>query len=61
MWSGHGGDNQKWHFDDDLTIRSELGFVIDLKYGSMENGTTLIAFRKHGDDNQKFRVVPITK
>jgi len=61
MWPDHGGDNQKWYFDDDLTIRSELGFVLDVKFRSTENGATLICYPKHGDDNQKFRVVPIPK
>jgi len=61
VWSGHGGDNQKWYFDDDMTIRSELGFVLDVKYRSLERGTTLIAFSKHGDNNQRFRIVPVEK
>jgi len=61
VWSEHGGNNQKWHFDEDFTIRSELGIVLDVKHRSMESGANLIAFPKHGDDNQKFRIVPVEK
>jgi hypothetical protein len=60
MWSDHGRDNQIWHFDEDMTIRSELGFVLDVKNGAVENTSPLIAFRKHGKDNQKFRIVPVS-
>jgi len=61
LWSQHGGDNQRWHFDDDLTIRSELGFVMDVTRRSTDSGTPIIAYRHHGDDNQRFRIVPISK
>jgi hypothetical protein len=61
MWGEHGGDNQKWHFDDDLTIRSELGYVLDVKGGSADNSTTLIAASKQGHVHQKFRVVPVSE
>jgi hypothetical protein len=61
MWPDHGGRNQKWHFEEDMTIRSELGTVLDVKGGSSENRAPLLAFSKHGGDNQKFRVVPISE
>lgn len=59
MWPDNGGDNQKWYFDEDMTIRSELGFVLDVKDGSKNNSTPLIGFNKRGHSNQKFRVVPV--
>ena len=59
MWPENGGDNQKWYFDDDLTIRSALGFVLDVKDASRENSSTLLAYPKQGLDNQKFRIVPV--
>lgn len=59
MWSKNGGDNQKWHFEDDLTIKSGLGFVLDVKEDATDNRTTLMAYSRHGQDNQKFRVVPV--
>jgi hypothetical protein len=59
MWSKNGGDNQKWYFDDDFTIRSGLGFVLDVKEASTQDCTTLLAFSKHGQENQKFRIVPV--
>jgi hypothetical protein len=59
LWSDGGADNQKWHFDDDLTIRSELGTVLEVKDGAQDNRSPLIAASKNGIDNQKFRVVPI--
>jgi hypothetical protein len=58
VWSEHGGDNQRWYFDEDMTIRSELGLVLDVKEGSSENSTPLVAFSKHGGENQMFRVLP---
>jgi hypothetical protein len=59
MWDKHGGDNQKWHFDEDFTIRSGLGFVLDVEKASTDNYAGLLAYSKHGKDNQKFRIVPV--
>ena len=59
MWTDHGGNNQKWNFDDDLTIRSELGTVLDVKDGSRENNSQLIATSSAGREHQKFRIVPV--
>lgn len=56
-----GTPKQKWHFDDDFTVRNEGGMVLDVQGGSKEAGTKVIAFKKHGAPNQKFRVVPINK
>jgi hypothetical protein len=58
LWNKHGGDNQKWYFDEDFTIRSGLGFVLDVEHASTDNSSGLLAFAKHGKDNQKFRIVP---
>lgn len=52
---------QKWYFDDDFTIRNEDGLVLDVQKGSKKAGTQVIAFKKHGEPNQKFRIVPINK
>jgi hypothetical protein len=35
--------------------------VLDVPKGSKEAGTHVIAFKKHGGPNQKFRIVPINK
>lgn len=59
MWSKNGGDNQKWTFEDDFTIKSGLNFVLDVKDASKDNHTNLLAFSGHGGENQKFRVVPV--
>ena len=29
--SDNGGDNEKWYFEDDQAIRSELVFLLDVK------------------------------
>jgi hypothetical protein len=58
MWPGNGGDNQKWNFDDDFTIRSEMGCVLDVKDGSSDNSAPLVAARKHHQEHEKFRIVP---
>ncbi|XP_069686262.1 uncharacterized protein [Periplaneta americana] len=52
---------QKWQFDDDFSIRNEAGMVLDVAGGSKEAGASIIAFKKHGGTNQKFRIVPINK
>jgi len=59
--SEKGGDHQKWYFDEDMTIRSELGYVLDVKFSSTINNSSVIAFSKHGKDNQKFRVLPVAE
>jgi len=59
MWPENGESEQKWHFDEDMTIRSALGFVLDVKLTSKMHSSTVIAFSKHGEDNQKFRILPI--
>jgi hypothetical protein len=59
MWSDNGGDNQKWNFDDDFTIRSGMGSVLGVKDGSLENCAAVVAASNENEDSQKFRVVPI--
>jgi hypothetical protein len=59
MWPDNGQDNQKWHFDDDFTIRSETGSVLDVKDSSVESGAPIIAFGKTGGGSQNFRIVPV--
>lgn len=61
MVEPNGTEKQKWYFDDDFTIRNEQGMVLDIPKGSKEAGTPVIAFKKHGGPNQKFRIVPINK
>ena len=61
MVEPNGTEKQKWFFDDDFTIRNEEGVVLDIPKGSKEAGTQVIAFKKHGGPNQKFRIVPINK
>jgi hypothetical protein len=58
MWPDNGGDNQKWHFDEDLTIRSELGYVLEVREARTQNSAPLVAASKSGEEHQKFRVVP---
>jgi hypothetical protein len=56
-----GTAQQKWYFDEDFTIRNERGLVLDVAPKSKELGTPIIACRKHGEPNQKFRIVPASK
>jgi hypothetical protein len=57
-YSPHGGSNQKWYFDDDFTIRSGTGMVLDVEGSNFRQGTRIVGFRKHGGQNQKFRIEP---
>jgi len=59
MWPDNGADNQKWHFDDDFTIRSELGSVLEVKGASFEDCAPLVAASKESRECQKFRIVPV--
>ena len=59
VWSDNGGANQKWHFDDDFTIRSGLGSVLSVKDCSTEDCAPLVAASKEGRQSQKFRIVPV--
>ncbi|PSN31543.1 hypothetical protein C0J52_20922 [Blattella germanica] len=52
---------QKWSFGEDLTIVNDLGQALDVRGGSKEAGAEVIVWPKHGQDNQKFRVVPKNK
>ncbi|XP_023714204.1 endo-1,4-beta-xylanase A [Cryptotermes secundus] len=60
-YSPHGGSNQKWYFDDDFTIRSGTGLVMDIEGGRSHQGTRIIGFGKHGGHNQKFRIEPYNR
>jgi hypothetical protein len=60
-FSPHGNNNQKWYFDDDFTIRSGTGMVIDIEGGRSNQGTRVIGYQKHGGHNQKFRIEPYNR
>ena len=60
-YKGHGGGNQQWFFDDDFTIRSGTGMVLDVENGASSPGARIIGYTKHGAPNQKFRIVPHNK
>ena len=57
-YSAHGGNNQKWHFDDDFTIRSGTGLVLDVEGNNFRQGTRIVGSKKQGGQNQKFRIEP---
>jgi hypothetical protein len=42
-----------------MTIRSELGHVLDVEHASTDSGSGLIAFSKQDQENQKFRILPV--
>jgi hypothetical protein len=53
-----GDNNQNWYFDDDSTIRSGTGMVLDVDDSKFQQGTRILGFKKHGGQNQKFRTEP---
>ena len=56
----HGGDNQRFTFEES-TIRSELnGFVFDVEEGAMEQGAAVIMWPAHGGENQAFNFVQVS-
>jgi hypothetical protein len=59
MWADNGGANQKWHFEEDLTIRCELGSVLQVKDSATNNSASIVAAFREGLESEKFRVVPV--
>lgn len=57
-YGANGGSNQKWYFDDDFTIRSGTGMVLEPEGSRLEQGRRMIGFRKLGGHSQKFRIEP---
>jgi len=55
----HGGPSQQWAFEVDGTIRSRLGFVLDICEEKTRAGALVIPYQRHGGWNQIFRIVPI--
>ncbi|KAJ3666688.1 hypothetical protein Zmor_002122 [Zophobas morio] len=52
-----GGANQQWYVNSDNTIVSIKGnLALDISGGNQQPGTNVIAWEKHGGDNQKFRI-----
>lgn len=56
----HGKANQKWNFDSDGVVRSDIGLVLDVMDGSKNEGAAVIAHPKLGGRNQIFRRIYIT-
>ncbi len=57
-YPAHGGPNQKWHFNDDNTIRSKFrNLVLDVQNGDRNSEAKIIAYQKHKSANQLFRRV----
>jgi hypothetical protein len=56
IWEKHGGDNQKWIFEDDGSIVSAINkkYCIDIPQSDIKNGQHLQIWEKHGGDNQKW-------
>ena len=57
QYEATGGDNQKWYWHSDCTIRSEHGLCLDIEKGNIENGTSIIAYPCNGGINQKWKIV----
>ena len=55
------GPQQLWEFEEDGTIRSKLGRVLDVYEIKTEPGTPVIAYPKNGGWNQNFRFIPISE
>jgi len=58
-YPAHGGANQLWYFDEDNTIRSGTGHVLDVKDNNRGENASVIVWSKHGGSNQRFRKVEV--
>ena len=56
-WDKHDGDNQKWTFHKDGTIRSPHDLCFDINGGNVSDGAEIIAWSVHGGANQQWRLV----
>ena len=61
MWGDNGGHNQKWNFDEDMTIRSGLGSLLEARGVSPESTPTIFAANTACQAKHKFRVVPVSE
>ena len=54
IWEKHGGENQKWIFEEDGTIVSALNkkYCIDIPKSNIKNGQAIQIWEKHGGNNQ---------
>ena len=59
-WFNHGGDNQKWTYNEDTCEIVSMGncqLVMDIKGGEDKTTAPVILWEKHGGANQKWKKV----
>ena len=61
QYKANGGDNQKWYWHKDCSIRSENGFCLEVQDSKFEAGTKIVSAEAKGTDNQKWRIVEAKK
>lgn len=61
QYKENGGDNQKWYWHKDCSIRSENGFCLEVQNSNFEPNACIIAAESTGADNQKWRIVAAKK
>lgn len=59
-YPAHGKANQKWHFDGDGIVRSDIGLVLDVSKSNKNEGAEVIGHIRHGGRNQMFRRIYVT-
>ena len=60
QYSKNDNPNQKWTFNPDGSICSEIGFGMDISRGKIEKGTKVIAWEPTHRINQKWRIIPLS-
>jgi Ricin-type beta-trefoil lectin domain len=55
-WEGHGGNNQKWTYNNDTknVVSTHSGKCLDALYGGTNNFTKIIQYDCHGGNNMKW-------
>ena len=55
-----GSSAQKWYVTNDangyITLKNGLGYMLDVQYGSSDNGANIQTYSANGADAQKFKV-----
>ncbi len=62
--TGSGAAGQKWYVtnlgDGYITLKNGHGYMLDVQYGTNEDGTNIQTYSANGADAQKFKLMKIT-
>jgi len=59
LWTCHGGNSQKWFYDDQkrLRLKTNPALCLDIWYADSKNGAGLVVWNCHDGTNQKWNMI----